>query len=147
MSQTGSKGFTCIYIYLGFLSECQQPLGMENNAISDGHISAPSQLTSYHGPNMARLNLIEGTGGWRAGTDSNQWLQVDLGVLYTKVTGIATQGRHDVSWPMWVTKYKIQYSDDGVAFQNYIEQGQSAVKVKYTYSTNLKIIKLHFFIS
>ena len=111
---------------------------MENNAISDGHITASSQLSPFHAPFKARLNFIEGTGGWRAGSDANQWLQVDLGLVFTKVTGLATQGRHSVDWIQWVTKYKLQYSDDGVTFQSYTEQGQSADKVKYTHLNHLK---------
>lgn len=105
---------------------------MENNEISHRQISASSQYTVDHAAFLARLNFIDGTGGWRAGTsDANQWLQVDLGSLYTKVTGVATQGRHSVDWLHRVTKYKLQYSDDEVNFQNYKEHGQSVDKVKY----------------
>ena len=105
---------------------------MENNDISHGQISASSQISADHVAFLARLNLKDGTGGWSAGTsDSNQWLQVDLGSLYTKVTGAASQGRHSVDYLHRVTKYKLQYSDDGVNFQNYTEHGKSADKVKY----------------
>lgn len=105
---------------------------MESNAISHGQISASSQLSANHVAFLARLNLKHGMGGWRVGTsDSNQWLQVDLGSLDTKVTGAATQGRYSVDYPHRVTKYKLQYSDDRVSFQNYSEHGKSAEKVKY----------------
>lgn len=50
-----------------------------------------------------------------------------MGSEYTKVTGTATQGRGD--HPQWVTKYKLQYSKDGVNFNYYREQG--AVKVSH----------------
>lgn len=110
--------------------ECQQALGMENNEIPHGQISASSQLSADHAAFLARLNFEGGTGGWRAGTsDSNQWLEVDLGSLYTKVTGAATQGRHSVNYLHRVTKYKLQYSDAGVNFQTYKEHGQSTDKV------------------
>jgi len=45
-----------------------------------------------------------------------------------KVTRVATQGRYSV-YNQWVTKYKLQYSDDGVNFQYYKEQGQTTDKV------------------
>ena len=120
-------------INLVYLLECQEALGMENNAISNGHISAsstynPDSLTAFNG----RLNFIEAKGAWRAAhDDANQWLQVDLGSLYTKVTGVATQGRH--TRPQWVTKYKLQSSDDEMNFQNYRGQGQNRDRVKYDY--------------
>ena len=104
---------------------------MQNNAISDGNIKASSQFTANHAAYQGRL-FYEGTGikfaCWSAGTfDTNQWLQVDLGVHYTKVTIVATQGRGD--FPQWVTKYKLQYSNDELSFQYYKEEGQNVHKV------------------
>lgn len=108
---------------------------MENNAIANGQISASSERSSELVAINGRLRSTAGKGAWRsAKNDANQWLQVDLGLVDTKVSGIATQGRHSVDWPNWVTKYKLQYGDDGVSFRYYREQGQSADKVKfYTY--------------
>ena len=104
---------------------------MENYAISDEHITASSQYSSNHAPRFARLKYEKGTGGWRSGvSNANQWLQIDLGQLYTKVTGVATQGRHSASWLHRVSKYKLQYSDDGASFQYYREEGQNTDKVK-----------------
>ena len=112
-----------------YLLECQQALGMGNNAISYGHISASSQFDEDHAPFHGRLGFTEGAGCWSANSnDANQWLQVDLGNVYTKVTSVATQGRHGKS--QWVTKYKLQYGDDGVSFQNCTEKGQRTDKVK-----------------
>ena len=104
---------------------------MENGAISDGHITASSSYNAYQEPYRARLHLQaipRYTGAWAAGTlDANQWLQIDLGNQYTIVTRVATQGRQDHT--QWVTKYNIQYSDDGVTFFYYVdEQGQTKVK-------------------
>lgn len=101
---------------------------MENNAISHGHISASSHYTADHAPFNGRLGFQEGPGCWSTSfKDTNPWLQVDLGSVYTKVTRVATQGSH--SQNQWVTKYKLQYSDDGLNFQNYMEKGQSTDKV------------------
>ena len=103
---------------------------MENTAISNQQISASSQLNVDHAATQGRL-YFEATstkaGAWSAGTnDVNQWLQIDLGMQQTKVTGVATQGRNGVD--QWVTKYKLQYSDDGQNFQNYRE-GQNTNQV------------------
>ncbi len=100
---------------------------MENGAISDGQISVSSQLDANHSAVQGRLHC--GAGSWSASSnDVNQWLQVDLGSQYTKVTRVATQGRSDAA--LWVTKYKLQYSNDAVNFQYYREQGQTEDKVK-----------------
>ena len=74
------------------------------------------------------------SGAWAAGrSDVNQWLQADLGSLQI-VQVVATQGRnYNENWQygyhtQWVTKYKLQYSNDGVTFQYYKEQGEVKVK-------------------
>ena len=107
------------------LLACQEALGMENGAILDEQITASSQSNSNHAPFHGRLHFQK---SWVAGTrDRHQWLQVDLDSQYTKVTRVATQGGNDAIY--WVTKYKLTYSDDGVNFQYYKEQGQTAAKV------------------
>ena len=105
---------------------------MENGAISDAQISASSQWDNYHGPRRARLNgkrsAGNGVGAWCAITnDIYQWLQVDLR-KYTTVTRIATQGRSDLN--QWVTKYRLQYSEDGVNFHFYKALGQDSAMVR-----------------
>ena len=107
------------------LLACQEALGMENGAILDEQITASSQSNSDHAPFQGRLHFQK---SWTAGTTNlHQWLQVDLGSQYTKVTRVATQGRNDAA--QWVTKYKLSYSDDGVNFQYHKEQGQTTAKV------------------
>ena len=117
---------------------CGQALGMESGAISDKQITASSQWDSNHASFQGRLHfqgIFEG-GSWSARkNDLHQWLQVDLGSQYTKVTRVATQGRNAVN--QWVTKYKLTYSKDGVNFQYYREQGQTADKVHYYIDTAL----------
>ena len=104
---------------------------MESGAISDRQITASSQLDANHAATEGRLNFkatANKAGSWSAGSnDSSQWLQVDLGSQHTKVTRVATQGRHDAA--EWVTKYKLQYSD-GVNFQYYTEPGRLENKVR-----------------
>lgn len=103
---------------------------MENGLIADGQITASSYLSGSHEPFLARLHLkpvpLGRIGAWASlYNDLNQWLQVDVG-RQDNVSRIATQGREDIS--QWVTKYKLQFSEDGVMFYNYTnELGQIKV--------------------
>ena len=103
---------------------------MESGDITNAQISASSTLDDNNPPGQARLHQKpDGSmaGAWTAQTDDlNQWLQVDLG-SYTKVSRVATQGKN--GFDQWVTKYKIQYSDDGGNFWVYKEPGTSSAKV------------------
>ena len=104
---------------------------MENGAISDAQISASSQWHDNNGPHRARLNrgrFGNKRGAWSSlNNDIYQWLQVDLRT-YTTVTRIATQGRSDMY--EWVTKYRLQYSEDGVNFHFYKALGQDSAMVR-----------------
>ena len=107
---------------------------MESGAITDGQISASSEWEATHSAAQGRLNLQPSNdfqGCWSAAlNDGNQWLKVDLGTVYTAVTRVATQGRNGTSYRQWVTKYKLQYSDDGENFKYYTEEGQNTHKVR-----------------
>ena len=104
---------------------------MESGKITDSQISASSRYNDNGSARMGRLHNQERSGAWTAATnDTNQWLQIDLGSYYARVTRIATQGRYGVSI-QWVTEYKLQHSEDGVNFQYYREQGQTTDQVIY----------------
>ena len=106
-----------------------QALGMESGAIADSQITASSEWSVYHSSKRARLHTTDikigiGRGAWSSLTsDLNQWLQVDLGKI-TPVTHVATQGRNSWSPAQMVTKYKLQFSDDGASFLFY-KKGES----------------------
>ena len=125
--------------------ECQQALGMENGAIPDGHVSASSQWNTNHAARQGRLNFqaVPGkAGSWSARwNDANQWLQIDLANEFTRITRVATQGRNGYS--QWVTKYKLQYSNDGVNFQYYREYRQLMDKVNIIRFVSLAPKQLH----
>ena len=112
---------------------------MESGAISDAQISASSHYTKNwrrdYSAKKARLNSRHSwrnNGCWAAATnDLHQWLQVDLGG-YTKVTRVATQGSGYRYLKWRVTKFKIQYSSDGVIWRFYEEPGNSNAKVRWT---------------
>ena len=103
---------------------------MESHIIKDAQITASSQWDGNHAAIKGRLNFQANgkkQGGWSSRTnDVNQWIQVDLS-SYTKLTSIATQGRNRVQ--QWVTRYKLEYSDDGVTFYSYKIPGQGSPKV------------------
>ena len=112
---------------------------MENGAITDAQITASSEYSedeynvNVSMANYGRLHFQENSsiaGAWVANTsDDNQWLQVDLGAQYAIVTGLATQGRNSSTYPQWVTKYKLQYGDNRMAFQFFREHGRTTDKV------------------
>lgn len=112
---------------------CQQALGMENGDILDEQITASSEKGSNHAAHQGRLHFkkVQGIfGAWTADNDDlHQWLQVDTGSPYTKVTRVATQGRDATGTNQWVTRYKLQYGSNGVHFRYYREQGQTTNKV------------------
>ena len=103
---------------------------MESGLITDAQITASSQWDANHAAIQGRLNFLAGggkQGGWSSrSNDASQWIQVAL-PSYTKVTRIATQGRNRVA--QWVTKYKLQYSEDGYTFHYYYVPGQNSPKV------------------
>jgi len=113
---------------------------MENGAILDGQITASTQWDEHHAPFQGRLHFKKSgdkQGSWSAArSDAYQWLQIDLVSQYNEVTGVATQGRNAFKY-QYITKYRLQYSSDGVNFQYYREGGETADKVKKTYSTAL----------
>ena len=113
---------------------------MASGAIPDERINASSQLNDQRAASLARLHLVPSggkQGGWVAETkDANQWLQVDLGSIYTRVTRVATQGRN--GYKQWVKKYQLQYGNDGASFQYYRTTGQHTAKVECTSSNSSK---------
>ena len=94
---------------------------MEDGAISDVQISASSQRDDNHAARQGRLNFVAHSrkiGSWSPDkNDISQWLQIDLGDHYTRVTDVATQGGY--ANDNWVIKYKLQYSNDGMMFRDY----------------------------
>ena len=104
---------------------------METGAITDGQISASSEHSASLAAIRGRLNvqLSPGKeGSWSAKSlNQNQWLQIDVGSQYSKVTGVATQGRRDHA--QWVTKYMLQYGNDEGNLNDYRQQYHTTYKV------------------
>ena len=112
-------------------SDCQEALGMEDYGIPNEQVRASSEWNSNHAAIQGRLHYKPPSGkqgAWSAKeNDKNQWLQIDLGSVFTRVTGVATQGRYNYN--QWVTTYKLQYSKDGSTFTSYKDPEQAADKV------------------
>ena len=107
-----------------------QPLGMENNDIPNGKVTASSHYGPGYEPWQARLNNIQkhgSTGSWSAYQNAiGEYLQIDLGKERV-VNKIATQGRPSTVYLQWVTSYKLLFSSDGAKWKEY--QNNGVVKV------------------
>ena len=113
---------------------------MEDYRITPEQISASSEWNVYYAAKQGRLHLktISGgyCGGWVAAVKNlDQWFQIDLR-SETSVTAVATQGRN--AYSQWVTKYKLQYSNDGNSFQGYKQQEENSDKVRNAYTYTLR---------
>ncbi|XP_038052363.1 lactadherin-like [Patiria miniata] len=100
---------------------------MEDGRIPDASITASSvhPNPADFGPTRARLNLqvTSGAAAWCSApraSDSNPWVQVDLGCNAT-ITGVITQGRGEHQ--QWVTEFKVAYSDDGQEWTDVTDDG------------------------
>ena len=131
-----SNGLKLWNIFLGFpnptLQPCIDALGMHSGLLSDSAITASSSAnpTSF-APEVGRLHYLSsgsGTyGSWAAASNNlYQWLQADLG-NWTRVTGVATQGRQDSD--QMVKSYSLS-SGDGRFFE-FLKTENGAKKVHY----------------
>ena len=128
---------------------------MESNEILDEQITASSEWDGIHAAHQGRLNfqeVVSGSerkaGAWAARVnDQHQWLQVELPKEESVVTSVATQGRNrHPGWSagnhnQWVTKYKLQYSNNGVDFEYYQGEGQNTTKVTQKLTGRYKLEK------
>ena len=90
------------------------PLGLEDNRITNGHLTA-STFYNYHlSPWRGRLNGIY---SWSVRSNRvGQWFQVNF-VELMRIKGVATQGRQNAN--QWVRSYTVSYSVDGMTFRAY----------------------------
>ena len=116
---------TLIASYSSFFFEsdiCDVPLGMQDGRITPSMLTASSMINHYYGPWSARLrarNHGSMRGGWVAKyRNTNQWLQIDLGVK-SRVKRICTQGRYDAN--QYVKSYTVSFSTKGDKFVPYKE--------------------------
>ena len=107
---------------------CAAPVGIQSGRIKNTAMTASSSYNVFHGPYLARLHRSRTgryMGAWVARIrNANQYLQIALG-RPMKITGIATQGRHDAN--QWVTRYLVAFSQDNMHFEYYMEYGNFKV--------------------
>ncbi|XP_051004713.1 lactadherin isoform X2 [Acomys russatus] len=115
------------------LHGCSEPLGLKNKTIPDRQVTASSSYKTWNltvfgwYPYFGRLDGQGRINAWTAKSNSaKEWLQVDLGTPKT-VSGIITQGARDFGTIQYVASYKMAYSNDGVHWTVYEEQGTSKV--------------------
>ena len=105
---------------------------MQSGEISDEQLSTSSERDSNHSATQSRLHVVnpDRGGSWAAkNNNTDQWLQVDLVILHTIVTRVATQGSNGPKRE-WVTKYILQFGNDTEMFYNYTVPEQNTIKVK-----------------
>ena len=106
-----------------YVDRCTMPLGVEDNRITAGHMSASSFHGSSNSPNYGRLNSVFSWGARR--NSHREYLQVYLGGL-AKIKGWATQGRSNANY--WVKTYYVSYSRDGASFFKYTKNRKTKVR-------------------
>ena len=103
---------------------------MQNGEIPGSAVTASTYYNGNYIASNGRLwfSVINSNFyGWLSSPlDINQYLQVTF-KKWTKVTGIASQGRGDAG--QWVKSYSVLYSYDGVFFRPYKQSGRTAVSV------------------
>ncbi|XP_048577892.1 uncharacterized protein LOC5504709 isoform X2 [Nematostella vectensis] len=146
-----SSGSPCLTLQLYGKEECMDALGMQEWRIPRSAVSASSRISTNYMPWMARLDSTEFGGAWCARRNAvGEYLQIDLGLM-ARVTAIVLQGKEAAtklpSLPeAWVEKYVLWYSDDGLMWEEYKEdgttkefQGNNDGKAKSTSQINNKL--------
>ncbi|XP_019640573.1 PREDICTED: uncharacterized protein LOC109482333 [Branchiostoma belcheri] len=106
------------------LEYCRSALGVETGVITDDQFSASSSFSSQYQPREARLNSLN---AWSPSSDStSDWLQVDM-LERTSITGIQTQGHRYFGRSYYVTSYKLIYSNDGINWNIFQENGSDKI--------------------
>ncbi|XP_076595236.1 putative carboxypeptidase X1 isoform X2 [Chaetodon auriga] len=113
--------------------ECP-PLGLESLKVKDTQLRASSYKRRGLGPHRGRLNIQSGIedgdiydGAWCAQyRDKKQWLEVDA-LRLTRFTGVILQGRSSIwSWDV-VHTYKVQFSNDSLAWKPCMNGTEEAI--------------------
>ena len=122
-----------IYIFreLDGRDDCSQEMGIQSRKIPDSAFSAKSiwDNDAGHYPHRARLHQTS-YAGWCAGRNApvSDYLQIDLGTIKI-LTGLAIQAHPIYHGHHYVTKFTIEYSNDGSTWMLYKDIGSSNTKV------------------
>ena len=115
-----------VRIYLPYVSDCYDRLGVENGDIPDGNIQA-SSIYNINGLYHAHKGRLNAGSSWAA-PGHQPWIQADVG-YQTYVSGVATQGYGN----SWVTSIKVSTfymttTDDEI----FVSDGGGLAKVNIT---------------
>jgi len=111
-----------------------QSLGFEAGKIANCSLRASSTLNRFHKPSFGRLNTVIEGGAWCARvTNTSQYFQVDLHEVH-KLTNIILQGKYSGSTEEqgWVTKFSVTYSNDGIVWNQHVEDGLKVSAISFT---------------
>uniref|UniRef100_A0A8D3AH48 ferroxidase n=1 Tax=Scophthalmus maximus TaxID=52904 RepID=A0A8D3AH48_SCOMX len=122
------------------LDGCSMPLGLESGVIEDRRITASSEASNWYSgpwrPSLARLNRQGAVNAWQAKyNDMSEWLQVELPHV-KKITGIITQGAKSLGKEMYVTSYALQYSDNGIHWNQYTDDEEEVALKTFSGNTD-----------
>jgi len=109
----------------GSPANCISPLGLESGDIKDEALS-DSLPPGESKPQFIRLNMVvpDFPFGWNArfAKVPPDYLQIDFGSL-RKIARVATMGAYSIS-SFYVKTYKLEYSNNGLTWKQYRENGQ-----------------------
>ena len=85
--------------------------------------------------NLSRKTLSNQEHGWLVQATKASGYKLICFDKESLISGVATQGKNrdassDIANSQWVERYKLQYSNDGLDFEYYHEQGKSTPKVR-----------------
>jgi hypothetical protein len=100
---------------------------MQNNAIPDNNITASSGTAG----DQARLNYTNGPSWCAMGSDTNPYLQIDLGIPHI-ICAVSTQGNHQAE--QWVKTFQLSSSDDGITRYKIYSENREAKQVRNSLS-------------
>ena len=121
-----SVGRWCLSNFFSFYSaDCVDlDLGMKNERISDGNITASSTQNASTPAKNGRLNYTSGSSWCSRPNDTNPYLQIDLQTFHI-ICAVSTQGNSQADH--WVKNYTLQFSNNGTTWMVYRENGQIKV--------------------
>lgn len=111
-------------------AECTNDLGAGTGQLPNKGMTATSYLGPGYQPWLARL--FNPDGAWcSARNDGSQYLQVQFAQI-REIRQLRTQG--SVAKNSWVTKYSIEYSENGEKWTNYSRLGKVEVTATSNYT-------------
>eukprot|EP00795_Rhopilema_esculentum_P010306 gene10306-19004_t len=127
------------------IDDCSNELGVRTRKIPDSRFYAKTVWgnDNYHKPYLARLHYYGP--GWCSyyNTPVSEYLQVDLGTMMI-LSGVAIQG-HGSYYDHAVTKFKIEYSKNGIIWQFFKSEQDSVLEFTALRERNIYETRVNWF--